>query len=167
MRYIVFFWLSVSVCFGQQHDNITNRFNKNAASFLNIKFGTPFPDSITVDSVSKRKTYYSFDRTKHIEKQYIFKAGSFGFKADYYTFTIDGNVHLVYIKYQNIDTIQSQFILDTLTALLLPVHFYSSTGLFYYEEEFCSTLNWIKYDLYKKELIFQLADTYYCDRLEF
>ncbi|MGN6645571.1 MAG: hypothetical protein ACTHJT_03480 [Cytophaga sp.] len=167
MRHVFFLWLSVSACFAQQEDNITSRFNKNSASFLNIKFGKPFPDTIAVDSISKQKVYYSFDKTKRIEKQYRFKATSFGFKADYYTFTIDGNVHLVYIKYQNIDTIQSQSILDTLAALLLPVHFHPSTELFYYEEEFCSALNWIKYDLYKKELIFQLSDTYYCDRLEF
>lgn len=134
---------------------------------MNIKFGTPFPDTIAVDSVSKRKVYCSFDKTKHATKQYMFKAGSFGFDSDYYTFTIDDNVHLVYIRYKNIDTIQAQFIVDTLAALLLPVHFNRSTELFYYEKEFCSTLNWIKYDPYKKELIFQLSDAYYCDRLEF
>jgi len=159
--------MSISICFGQQENKLINKFNKNAASFLNIKFGSPIPYNITIDSVKRNTVFYSFDKQKHIEEESRFKGKSFGFNANYYALEIDSNIHLIQIQYQDIDTIQSQYLIDSISTLLLPVHFKQSTELFYFEEEICTTLCWIKYEPDKMKLILQISDMYYCERLEF
>ena len=159
--------MASTTCFGQKEDRLIRTFNKNAASFMEIKFGKPLLDYFVIDSSKQTSVYYSFDNKNHIEEEHELKGRSIGFDADYYVLEIDGNVHLIQIQYQDIDTIQSHYLIDRISALLLPVHFKNSTELFYFEDEFCAALCWIKYDPDKMKVILQLSDLYYCERIEF
>lgn len=139
------------MCLGQHDETVIKNFNKNKAAFLNVEFGKPLPESILIDSTKREKVPYSFDKKKHLEERCKFKNKSFGYDAGYYVFQLDGNVHLIQIQYRDIDSTHAKKILDTLGILLLPVHFYKGPDLFYFENEFCTPLCWVKYDADKKK----------------